>query len=121
MRTVAEIRDRIAAHERQRAARASYVPRKRAGRPHTARTKRKLSALAFERFRTEALADPDSLHPLTLARLTHDPPLSAGALAERSLVAESLIRKIEAGHEPNALTWRRLARALGVRQARLHR
>jgi hypothetical protein len=113
MLTHEEARERFETWKRKRSARA-YEPPKRAGRPHTARTKRKLSELAFERFRAEALAAPDAISPLKLARLTHDPPLTAGALSDKALVAESLVRKVEAGHAPNALTWKRLARALSV-------
>jgi hypothetical protein len=119
MRSVEEIRERIAAHERESAAPASYVPRKRPGRPQTARTREKLSRIAFDRHRESALADP-SINALKLARLTHTPALSAEALASKALVGEATIRRAEAGHDASPMTWRRLARALGVSVASLH-
>jgi transcriptional regulator with XRE-family HTH domain len=123
MPTSEEIRQYISAYERdlvERVAR-SRTPAKRRGRPQTARTRQKLSQIAFNRFRTASLADAESRHPLTLARLRHEPPLSAAALAERALVGESLVRKIEAGHTPSRLTLRRLARALRVPESQLRR
>jgi len=74
-------------------------------------TRAKIARGVFEARR--ATVDLSKAAPLQRRRLTfRDVGLSVPELAERSTVAESTIRALEAGESGSDATWTRLARAL---------
>lgn len=113
MRPLDEIREALAGRERNRPKLTERPGRRRKGRPHTERTKAKLSERQRLRRRAEALQDPDS-HELRLVRVNFGGTgLSIKQLSQRALVPESVITDIERGRrQPSRLTTERLARAL---------
>lgn len=92
------------------------VKHRPAGRPHSERTKRRLSASMFERRRAETLL----AGPTKVARLRLAADLSQRAAAAKALVDERTWTRAEAGFDSvSAPTQRRVARALGVNPADL--
>jgi uncharacterized protein YjeT (DUF2065 family) len=118
MHDLEQIRANLARWERENAERMRQRPPRRHGRPQTPATRKLLGKIAYERHRAAALADSANLHPLRRARL--DRNLTIEALAAKSLVAASLIQKLETMHEAGTpMTWKRLARALNASTASL--
>lgn len=89
---------------------------KRAGRPHSDRTKKKLSARTFERRRVQTMLDSPTA--VACARLAAG--LTQGAAAEKALINSRTWCRAEANFSAvSLLTQRRVARALGVKPADL--
>lgn len=89
---------------------------KKSGRPHSPRTKKKLSDATFQRRRVETMLDS----PTKVARLRLSAGWTQGQASERALIDSRTWNRAESDYASvSKLTQRRVARALAVRPSDL--